>query len=487
MLLAIKLLSAAQWVIAVAGGGSWHGRDLGLPNVSQVVRVMTLRDYNTRVVVLGTMLLGLASGVIGAFMLLRKRALVGDALSHAALPGIALAFIVTTSLGGDGKSLPVLLLGATLSSLTGIACIMLIRTFTRLKEDVALGVVLSVFFGLGVALLGVVQTMRQGNAAGLESFIYGKTASMLSRDAQFIAGAALMITVVCGLLFKEFELVCFDPNFAAAQGWPVAILDTVMMGLVVTVTVIGLQAVGLILIIALLIIPPAAARFWTDDLPPMVAVSAAIGAASGLLGAGLSALVPRLPAGAVIVTVAAAFFLLSLTLGPSKGVWVRLLEHGRLERKVARQHLLRAMYEHLEAVGASDDHWANAITVNASVDWNALLSARSWSATRLRRELATACDQGLIHEAQTGHYRLTAAGLTDATRIIRNHRLWEIYLITHADIAPSHVDRDADQIEHVLGATMVGKLEDVVKSEYPHLTVPPSPHAITRSPQGHIA
>lgn len=474
--LVVKLLASAIRIATAAGiDGSLTGPIAGLPNLNHVIRVVTLRDYNTRVVVLGTMLLGLASGVIGAFMLLRKRALVGDALSHAALPGIAMAFIVTTRLGGDGKALPVLLVGATVSSLVGIACILLIRRFTRLKEDVALGVVLSVFFGLGVALLGVVQSMRQGNAAGLESFIYGKTASMLSGDAQIIAAAAAVVVVVCGLLFKEFGLICFDPDFAAAQGWPVMLLDVVMMGLVVAVTVIGLQAVGLILIVALLIIPPAAARFWTDYLPPMVAASALIGGASGLFGAGVSAVVPRLPAGAIIVTVAAVFFLLSLILGPKRGVLVRLTEHRRLERTIIRQHLLRAMYEHAESLGNRGD----ATPTGHLVSWDALLSARSWSPHRLRRVLAAARQEGLVQQPQKDYHRLTATGMIQATGVIRNHRLWEIYLITHADIAPSHVDRDADQIEHVLGTKMVQKLEALMKNEYPQLAIPPSPHLIT--------
>jgi manganese/zinc/iron transport system permease protein len=462
----------------VAGATDTPGGTAQSLFLDQAVRVISLRDHNTRVVILGTTLLGLTAGVIGSFMLLRKRALVGDVLSHAALPGIAMAFIVATYLGGDGKSLPILLAGATTTSLIGMACILFIQKHTRLKEDVALGVVLSVFFGVGVALLGIIQTMRQGNAAGLESFIYGKTASMLTADAVGIAVAAAVVAVVCALLFKEFGLICFDPSYAASQGWPVVFLDMVLMGLVVTVTVIGLQAVGLILIIALLIIPPAAARFWTDHLLPMVGVSAAIGGASGLLGAALSALTPRLPAGAVIVVVAAVFFTLSMLVGPARGVLVRWFHHRRLKRTVARQHLLRALYESGEASNQASG------TTPAPTSWQRLQSARSWSTGHLRHTLAAATTQGLVQTVNPKCYQLTPAGLTEAARVIRNHRLWEIYLITHADIAPSHVDRDADQIEHVLGTQMVQKLESLLRPRYSHLAaVPPSPHEITTPDQ----
>jgi manganese/zinc/iron transport system permease protein len=276
-------------------------------DVTPLMRVLTLQDYNTRVVVVGILLLGIAAGVIGSFMLLRKRALVGDAVSHATLPGLCAAFMIMASMGGDGKWLPGLLLGALVTGGLGILMVLWIRSQTKLKEDTALGIVLSVFFGMGVSLLGIIQKMRQGHAAGLESFIYGKTASMLAGDAMLIGGAALVVITTAVLLFKEFRLLCFDEAFAKSQGWPVRALDIVMMLLVVTVTVIGLQAVGLILMIALLVIPPATARFWTEHLQTLVWLSAITGGISGLIGALASALVPNLPAGAVIVLVAAAF------------------------------------------------------------------------------------------------------------------------------------------------------------------------------------
>src|SRR5688500_1607569 len=322
-----------------------------IPTIEELTQVLFLRDYNTRIVVLGTTLLGIAAGTIGAFMLLRKRALMGDALSHATLPGIGLAFIISTLSGGVGKSLPVLLAGAVVTGVLGVLAVLAIRSSSRLKEDAALGIVLSVFFGAGVAVLGVVQKMGTGSAAGLESFIYGKTASMLSSDAALIAVSAGTVALACGLLYKEFTLLCFDPAYARSEGWPVVVLDLVMMTLVVAVTVIGLQAVGLILIIALLIIPAAAARFWTERLSTMVLSSALIGAVSGVIGAAISALAPRLPAGAIIVVVASAIFLFSMIFGPARGVLVRWVEQLRLSRTVARQHLLRAVYEWAEETG----------------------------------------------------------------------------------------------------------------------------------------
>jgi manganese/zinc/iron transport system permease protein len=402
----------------------------------------------------------------------------GDALSHATLPGIGLAFIVSVAAGQAGKSLPVLLAGAVVTGVIGVLAVLAIRNFTRLKEDAALGIVLSVFFGAGVAVLGVIQKMGTGSAAGLEGFIYGKTASMLSSDAWLIAAAAVVVVAACAMLFKEFTLLCFDTAYARSEGWPVFLLDLIMMALVVAVTVIGLQAVGLILIIALLIIPPAAARFWTDRLSHMVVVAALIGALSGWIGAAASALQPNLPAGAIIVVTAAFLFMTSMFLGSSRGVVRRWVAHRYLERNIARQNLLRAIFEWSEATG--NDPRETGVTIET------LLPERSWSPPELRRTLRRAERDELLYEQADGTWRVTDVGWVDAARTVRNHRLWEAYLINYADIAPSHVDRDADTIEHVLGRDIVTKLEVLIAEQSPGVIVPPSPHVIQRQePQIH--
>lgn len=456
------------------GHGSLADRRAELPTWDEFARVLTLRDYNTRVVVLATSVLGLAAGVVGTFLLLRRRALMGDALSHAMLPGVALTFVIAERAGVSGKSPVLLLLGATASGLAGLGCVLAIRRWTRLKEDAALGIVLSVFFGLGIAVLGIVQKMDTGSAAGLESFVYGKTASMVARDAWLIGAAAVVTLAVCVALFKEFAVLCFDADFAQSQGRSALGLDVAMMGLVCLVTVIGMQAVGLILMIALLVIPPAAARFWTHDLAATVGISGLIGAVSGLTGAGISALLPRMPAGAIIVLAAGCLFGISLVSGPARGVVRRGLEQWRLRRTVARQHLLRALYEVMEEQLEKETAPGEAPTARR----DAVLRRRSWSARGLKREARRAARDGLLRVLPGGDWAMTARGWAEAERVTRNHRLWEMYLITHADVAPSHVDRDADELEHVLGAAMVEELERKLAAALPAARPVPSPHAI---------
>jgi manganese/zinc/iron transport system permease protein len=436
--------------------------------MTELVDTLLLRSYNTRLVVLGTALLGLACGVVGAFLLLRKRSLMGDALSHATLPGIGLAFAVAVALGGEGKNLPALLGGATISGLLGVVVMLGIRNTTRLRDDVAMGLVLSVFFGTGVAILRMVQTLPGANAAGLESFIYGKAASMVGSDFWLIALGCTACAAAAFGLRKELTLLCFDEDFAASTGWPVLFLDGVLLALVTAVTVIGLQSVGLILIIAFLIIPAASARFWTHRLSWTLALSAGIGGVSGWLGATVSSLGADLPAGAVIVLAAAGIFLVSLLFGRTRGVVPKLLEQSRLQRRVGRQHLLRAAYELLEAAGGP--------VANRPIRRADLEAHRSWSPGELARLLAQARQEDHLEpvpDPETVH--LSESGFGEAARITRNHRLWELYLIRHADIAPSHVDRDADLVEHVLGAEMVRALEAELR---PRPVIPSSPHRI---------
>ncbi len=426
------------------------------PSSQELWRALSLADYNTRVVVIGATLLGVAAGIIGTFAYLRKRAMLGDALSHATLPGIAIAFLIS----GE-KNLSLLLLGATTTGVLGILAVVAMRKIPRIKEDAAIGIVLSVFFGIGMVLFSLIQQTDTGNAAGLTSFIYGKAAAMIARDAILIGVSAAAILIGCALLYKEFRLICFDKSFAAAQGWPVAAIDLAMMAMVVCVTVVGLQAVGLIMIVALLIIPAAAARFWTDRLSTMTLIAGTFGAISGYLGSTISALTPRLPTGAVIVIVTGILFFASMFFSPHRGVLASVIRQWALSRRIAFQHLLRAMAEHEESGHTSP------------ATFEAVFVKRSWTRSALTRLIRRATSGGLLDRAALPALRLTSAGRDNATRILRNHRLWEMYLIRYADIAPSHVDRDADEVEHVLAGDVVRDLEQALNSKD---EIAPSPH-----------
>jgi manganese/zinc/iron transport system permease protein len=276
--------------------------------------------YNAALVTIGAGLLGIAAGTTGAFLFLRKRALVSDAVAHAALPGVGLAFIVMVAFGGDGRSLLGLLLGASLSAGLGLLVMTWITRRTRLAEDAAIGAVLGVFFGAGVVVLTLIQTMRAGRQAGLEDFLLGSAAGMLREDAMVIAIGGALALALCWLMRRPMILVAFDTDYAATLGYDTRKIDLSMMGLAMGVTVIGLKLVGLVLIVALLIIPAVTARFWTDRASRMIWLAGAMGGSAAYMGAAISANAPALPTGPVIVLVAAAGFSLSLLLAPSRGV-----------------------------------------------------------------------------------------------------------------------------------------------------------------------
>jgi manganese/zinc/iron transport system permease protein len=448
-------------------------RRIEWPTARQWRRVFMLEDYNTRVVLFGVTVLGIAAGLVGSFTLLRKRALLGDALAHASLPGIAGAFMLATAVGAEGKSLPILWAGATVTGLIGVGVVLVIRSQTRLKEDTALGIALSVFFGAGMALLGIIQNMDAGHAAGLESFIYGKTASMGANDTRMIAIASTIAIIGCLLLFKEFKLLCFDENFAGSRGMPVTLLDLALMSLVVLVTIVGLQAVGLILMVALMVIPAAAARFWTEKLWSVACLAAVLGGIGGVTGAASSALCPRLPSGAMIVLCCTTLFGISMIFGSARGVLIRAVRRHTLNRRIRMQHLLRGMYEIAENESAGESAYSKKPT---SID--KLVSIRSWSRRQLQRIIKRAAGRQYVIIGDN-QIRLTEAGYLEAARLTRQHRLWELYLITHADVAPGRVDRAADDIEHVLEPELVDELELLLDQKPVQFPVPASPHRVT--------
>ena len=464
---------------SIAGGLA--GSQIQWPSWQELIRVITFQDYNTRVVIIGATLLGLAAGLVGTFLLLRKRALLSDAISHATLPGIALAFIVMSLLLGNGKNLIGLIAGAAVFSILGTASVIFIQKYTRLKDDAALGIVLSVFFGFGIALMGLATRMETGNAAGLSSFIYGKTASMLFFDAMLIALTALGTIIFCILFFKEFALICFDEEYGATQGWPVTRLDFLMMGLVVVVTVIGLQAVGLILVVALLIIPAAAARFWTFRLRHMLWLSGAFGALSGMLGSAFSALMANLPAGAVIVLTASIIFLFSMTFGSARGILRLVIERFRLRKRILWENLLRDLYEWHESSHTASKVGSFPVTSEVqSPSVGDLLTRRSWSARQLQRTIKALTASKNLIVGTDDRLQFTDQGIQAAQAIVRKHRLWEAYLISHADVATGMVDLSADRIEHVLDEEIIRTLEALFPSVHPK-ELPKSLHELKTS------
>lgn len=278
-----------------------------------------LFDYTLRNIALGSMVLGVVSGVLGCFAVLRKEGLVGDALSHAALPGVCLAYMVT------GEKTPiVLMLGAAISGWTGLWLILRLIEATRIDRGSALALILTTYFGFGVVLLTVIQKRNDANQAGLDKFLFGQAASLVADQVATMAVLGAVCLAVVAALFKEFKLISFDPEFAVTLGFPAGRLSAGLTALLLVAIVVGLNTVGVILMSAMLVAPAAAARQWTDSLPKMVALAATFGAGAGILGAGLSVTQSSVPTGPAIIIVLATIVGVSLLIGTRNGwLWQR--------------------------------------------------------------------------------------------------------------------------------------------------------------------
>ncbi len=270
---------------------------------------------NTFVVTVGMAAVGMAAGVVGCFSVLRRRALVGDAAAHATLPGVAIAFAITGSRG-----LPVLLLGAALSAVASLGVLVLLRRFTRTREDAATAIVIGVSFGVGVALISGLVARGVPGSGGLERFLLGSTASLSTADATMLVVVSLVAMALVAAFTKEATLVSFDPGFAAAAGWPVWWIDFALVALTAVMVVVGLPAAGAVLVTALVVIPPVAARQWTDRVGVMLVLAGLFGLAASLLGVALSATIPGLATGPMVVLAASAIFTVSLLLAPKRGL-----------------------------------------------------------------------------------------------------------------------------------------------------------------------
>jgi manganese/zinc/iron transport system permease protein len=280
-----------------------------------MLRALLLQaGYNAALVSLGAALLGAAAGGAGAFLILRRQALMSDAMAHATLPGIGLAFLAMAALGGDGRFLPGLMLGAALTAAAGLWAVQ--RLSRRLPEDAATGAVLATFYGAGIVVLTAIQGLGIGRPAGLEGVLLGATAGMLRQDAVVIAGGGALVLLSLWVLRRPLAMVAFDPAHARMMGVNPRAADAALLALVLGVVLIGLQIVGLILIVALLVTPAVTARLWTGTVAGMASLSAAIGAACGYAGAALSAGLPGVPTGPLIVLLAAGAFAASVTLRP---------------------------------------------------------------------------------------------------------------------------------------------------------------------------
>jgi manganese/zinc/iron transport system permease protein len=357
-------------------------------------------DYTLRTVALGSATLGIVSGMLGSYAVLRRQSLLGDAMSHAALPGIALAFLLTGS-----KAPIVLLIGAAIACWIGTLAAMSIVRMTRVKDDSALGMILSVFFGFGLMLLTFIQRMPDATQAGLDKFLFGQAATLLASDVVTMAALGGLALLVMTLFWKEFKLLSFDPDFGASLGFPIRLLDVLLTSLLVVAIVIGLQTVGVVLMSAMVVAPAAAARQWTDRLGAMIGLAGLFGAIAGVGGALISSSTANLPTGPTIVLCVSAIVLISLLLAPNRGLLWGWARHQRNRRRLRVETVLSDLYA-LSAQHADAEHGHSIAALR-------VMSAGRGGVARSLEELAA---RGLARRTGDDAWALTPEGRRLAER-----------------------------------------------------------------------
>lgn len=356
-------------------------------------------DHTVQTVFLGSTILGITSGCLGSFAVLRQQSLLGDAISHATLPGVAIAFLITQT-----KNPLILLIGAGIAGWIGTIFVKIITEHTRIKKDAALGIILSVFFGFGLMLLSIIQRMSTATKAGLDKFLFGNAATLLKSDVTTMFILSVLVLLLLFISWKEFKLIVFDYDYAKSIGINVRFFDVLLTTLIVVAIVIGLQTVGVILMSAMVVAPAAAARQWTDRLSLMIVIASIIGSMAGTLGAVTSSMFTHLPTGPMIVVFLSIFVLVSLLCAPHRGILWDMIRHYRHKESIQ----MAAMLKNLMLFSEIDEDPYHAHDISA------LEAIGRGSMTKTMDDLRK---KGFVKQDKLGKWALTPKGYKVANRI----------------------------------------------------------------------
>lgn len=424
---------------------------------------------------LGSMLMCLASAVIGVVVFLRKRSLLGEALSHAAYPGVVLSAIVCSWLFSLNSEAPVFVIlgGAFVFSLMGLLLIDVLEKKGRVTSDAALCFVIAFFFGFGVLVASRIQFTHALWYKTVQIFLYGQAATMVSTH-MFIYGLfAVAVCVVVALFFYPLRILLFDRDFASSMGVKRGWIEVLLSVLLVSAIVIGIRSVGVVLMAGMLILPAIAARQLTHQLSHLFVCAAGIGAASGFFGNYFSLQIPlwiqarfrgdgfSLPTGPMILLSAALLCVLCLVGAPKRGLLARAVRIIRFKEQCAEENVLKFLWRSERDCGAKE-----------------VSAALGFSSIRARLALFRLCRQGWVICKDRGVRGLSKDGALRAARIVRLHRLWEVYLVFLGQ-GVEKVHRSAEEMEHIINPELEEKLSELLGNPKrdPHAQPIPSAEA----------
>lgn len=446
--------------------------------MDRALRFWSFEEPSLQVIVVGVLLIGINCGLMGGYIVTRRLSMFGDTLSHAVLPGIAVGYSLSQSRNQWG-----LMLGATLSGFIGVAIIALLKKYTKIKPDSAMGLVLSGFYALGICLITYLQKSSGGGMGNLENYLFGSLVGLSQSDLPAILACLCLIVFTFLLLNKELLVSGFDPSFARSIGLPVDLIQFFLWALLAFCIVSSLQIIGVVLVSALLIIPAATSWLLTHRMSHLLILSAMVGALSGLMGCFFSFLTNHLPAGPTIILCSSFLFVTVLFFSPYRGIIPAWTRSKKRAQKVRLENTLKASYQVLEEFAFTQEFFTQ----------SHLARRRRKSDGEIEQEVDALIREGFaIRTPQTADKKndlpaetilsLTPSGWELACRMIRNHRLWELYLTNEASFAPDHVHDDAEKIEHVIGEKTVRQIERILANPRidPHGKLIPSQDDINR-------
>ena len=402
----------------------------------------TFQNPNVVYVVLGMIFINSSSALIGTFAFLRKRSLIGDAIAHSLLPGICIGFLVA------GEKNPVYLLaGAFATGWISIFLVDYIVNHSRVKQDTAIGIVLSSFFAFGIVLLTFIQKSGNANQAGLDHFLFGQAAAITRDEILLFSIIFLLILLAVIFFYRSFILISFNPEYASSIGLPVRFFEFLLTSLTVLAIATGIQALGVILMSALIITPAAAARLWTHNLKLLLVIAVGFSIVSGISGAYISYTTSGMPTGPWVIITLSAITLFSITFAPKRGFLSKYLIRVRNEKKINDENILKTLYSIFE----SKEH----LRTFRSAE---LTEARSFNTGSLNQSLKRLVKKGFL-EKNMDQFSLTDSGIIESKRIARLHRLWEQYLLKRTRVDVDHVHSGAEAIEHIITPEIEKELE----------------------------
>ena len=390
-------------------------------------------DANINNVLLGTILLGFTCGMVGVLVVLNKKALIVDAVSHAILPGICIGFMISGI-----KDSRYLILGGITAGAISVFLVDWITSISRIKKDASIAIVLSFMFSIGVILLSIIQESGNSNQSGLSDFLFGKAATILEEDLYLFGLLSLIIIIVISIFYQHFKIALFDSNFAHTIGLKNKYIQILISSLIIISTAIGIQTVGIVLISAMIITPASSAFFWTNNFKKSILLSGLFAVISSIVGVFISYLSPLMPTGPWIIVILSSIAIFSAVFS-EKGIVTKRLKGRKNKKKMISDNVLKYLYR----IGENDNNSSKGRSFNEIKNFRSINSKELSEGLRILTSKKWVVKAGDL-------WVLSEKGTKEAKRIIRIHRLWELYMQKFMQIQSDHVHESAETIEHIM-------------------------------------